>query len=279
MVFDNLKHVNETRSNGLETTSKNENLKKEFSVLVGEDNLELRKFIVDNLKSRFYVSEAGNGKEAIECCNIDLPDIIVSDVMMPVMDGFEMCRELKSNLNFSHVPIVLLTAKTANENKVKGYNLGANGYVEKPFDFEVLLAQIESLLDHKKRIKEKFQKSIEVVPFDIVTTKVDDELLRKILAEIENSFLDRNFSVRNLAAVCGMSTSNLNKKLKALTGKTSNGFVRSVRLKKAASLLVTGRYSVTDVTYEVGFSDLKYFRQSFKEEFDMSPSEYKKRNK
>lgn len=285
MIFDEKEISNHFNKSDLlvpkmfEEDSTSDDLKREYSILVVEDNVEMRKFIVENLERYYIVYQAENGKDAIENCKKNVPDIIVSDVMMPVMDGFEMCKSLKLNIHFSHIPIVLLTAKTANENKIKGYSLGANAYVEKPFDFGVLIAQIRAMLNHKKMVREKFKKSIEIVPENMVTTKVDDEFLGKVLSKIEASSFNKDFSINDLALECGMSTSNLNKKLKGLTGKTTNAFVRSIRLKKAARLLQTGRYSVTDVTYEVGFSDLKYFRESFKQEFNMSPSVYKKDHK
>ncbi|WP_111708241.1 hybrid sensor histidine kinase/response regulator transcription factor [Lutibacter citreus] len=247
-------------------------------VLIVEDNIELRKFIVNNLNEYYIIVEAENGEEGLKQCEINFPDLIVSDVMMPKMDGFEMCKTLKQDVNYSHIPIVLLTAKTATQDKVKGYTLGANAYVEKPFDLEVLKAQIDSLLRNKKQLQEKFKNVIDIEPSEFSMTKVDDALLTKILQKIESKISDKDLTVQYLALECGMSQTILNKKLKALSGKTTNAFIRSVRLKRAAKLLSTGNYSVSDVTYEVGFSDLKYFRNSFKEEFSISPSDFKRKN-
>nr|WP_245891735.1 helix-turn-helix domain-containing protein [Flavobacterium faecale] len=202
----------------------------------------------------------------------------MSDVMMPKMDGFELCKAIKTDVDLSHIPVVLLTAKTSDDNKVKGYSLGANAYVEKPFNLEVLKAQLDTLIKNRKLLQEKFRNTIDIEPSEFSTTKVDDNLLTKILEIVESKLTDETLNVQFIASECGLSQANLNKKLKALTGKSTAAFIRSIRLKRAAKLLSTGRYSVSDVTYEVGFTDLKYFRNSFKEEFLVSPSDFKRNN-
>ncbi|AWG22769.1 hypothetical protein FFWV33_15155 [Flavobacterium faecale] len=198
--------------------------------------------------------------------------------MMPKMDGFELCKAIKTDVDLSHIPVVLLTAKTSDDNKVKGYSLGANAYVEKPFNLEVLKAQLDTLIKNRKLLQEKFRNTIDIEPSEFSTTKVDDNLLTKILEIVESKLTDETLNVQFIASECGLSQANLNKKLKALTGKSTAAFIRSIRLKRAAKLLSTGRYSVSDVTYEVGFTDLKYFRNSFKEEFLVSPSDFKRNN-
>lgn len=194
------------------------------------------------------------------------------------MDGFELCKAIKTDVDLSHIPVVLLTAKTSDDNKVKGYSLGANAYVEKPFNLEVLKAQLDTLIKNRKLLQEKFRNTIDIEPSEFSTTKVDDNLLTKILEIVESKLTDETLNVQFIASECGLSQANLNKKLKALTGKSTAAFIRSIRLKRAAKLLSTGRYSVSDVTYEVGFTDLKYFRNSFKEEFLVSPSDFKRNN-
>ena len=257
--------------------AENENNIKKQTLLIVEDNIELRKFVVNSLSSRYTIFEAENGEEGIEQCKKHFPDLIISDVMMPKMDGFEMCKTIKTTIDLSHIPIILLTAKTSSDNKVKGYSLGANAYVEKPFNLEVLKAQIETLIKNKELLQQKFKSTLEIEPSEFSTTKVDDKLLTKILEIVESKITDEVLTVQFIASECGMTQTVLNKKLKALTGKTSAAFIRSIRLKRAAKLLSTGRYSVSDVTYEVGFTDLKYFRNCFKNEFSVSPSEYKKK--
>ncbi|WP_342748676.1 response regulator [Flavobacterium faecale] len=222
--------------------------------------------------------EAENGEEGLAQCKQFIPDLVISDVMMPKMDGFELCKAIKTDVDLSHIPVVLLTAKTSDDNKVKGYSLGANAYVEKPFNLEVLKAQLDTLIKNRKLLQEKFRNTIDIEPSEFSTTKVDDNLLTKILEIVESKLTDETLNVQFIASECGLSQANLNKKLKALTGKSTAAFIRSIRLKRAAKLLSTGRYSVSDVTYEVGFTDLKYFRNSFKEEFLVSPSDFKRNN-
>ncbi|WP_066631388.1 hybrid sensor histidine kinase/response regulator transcription factor [Labilibacter marinus] len=248
------------------------------TILIVEDNVELRSFVKESLSGIYKVIEAENGEAGLELCKEQNPDIIVSDVMMPKMDGFEMCKAIKDDVAVSHTPIILLTAKTSSEHKIKGYSLGADAYVSKPFNFEVLKAQIENLLAKRENLKGAFHKKVDVSPTEVATTSMDEKFLTKILSIIEDKIGDSEFTVEELASEYGISKVILNRKLKALTGKTAKIFIRSIRLKRAAQLLSTGRYSVADVTYEVGFSDLKYFRTCFKTEFSISPSDFKKQH-
>jgi len=248
-----------------------------IKLLVVEDNFELREYVVDNLESKYEVLQAKNGKEGLEICKEYNPDLIVSDVMMPIMDGFEMCEAIKADESISHIPIILLTAKNLSEHKVKGYSLGADAYVSKPFDMDVLLAQIDAIIEKRSLIINTFDKKIEVTPTDIASTSMDEKFLAKIISIIESKIDEPLFTVEELASEYGISKVIMNRKLKALTGKTAKIFIRTIRLKRAAQLLSLGRYTVAEVTYEVGFSDLKYFRTCFKTEFSLSPSEYKKK--
>ncbi|WP_430934621.1 hybrid sensor histidine kinase/response regulator transcription factor [Saccharicrinis sp. 156] len=246
------------------------------TLLIVEDNNELRSFIKESLSDEYIVIEAENGEEGLEKCKQDNPDLIVSDVMMPKMDGFEMCKTIKEDVDVSHTPIILLTAKTSSEHRVKGYSLGADAYVSKPFDLEVLKVRIENLLKKREEARKNFSQKVEVTPTEVATTSMDERFLAKILRIIESKIGDSELTVEELASEYGISKVILNRKLKALTGMTAKVFIRSIRIKRAAQLLTTGRYSVADVTYEVGFSDLKYFRTCFKNEIGLSPSDYKR---
>ncbi|WP_347840694.1 two-component regulator propeller domain-containing protein [uncultured Draconibacterium sp.] len=252
---------------------------KKNKVLVVEDNFELRSFIKDSLKDKFEVHCAENGKEGLEKVHEINPDVVVSDIMMPAMNGFELCETIKTDENISHIPVVLLTAKSNAENRVKGYNLGADGYISKPFNIEVLEARIQNLIESREKLRKKLRGTISVEPSEVTTTSMDEKFLKRILKIIEENIPNSDFTVEQLASDYGMSQIVLNKKLKALTGLTAKAFIRNIRMKRAAQLFKTGNYSVTDVTYEVGFSDLKYFRNCFKDEFGMSPSEYIKAHK
>ena len=251
----------------------------EYTLLIVEDNLELLAFLTDAFKDYYNVHHAINGVEGLEMAEKYDIDIIVSDISMPLKDGFELCREIKTNERISHIPIILLTAKTSSEDSIKGFQLGADAYVSKPFDLNVLEAQIAGVLRNRSELKLRFNKAIDINPSEVTTTSADERFLKKLLIIIEENISNYEFTVEQLAKVYGMPQVNINKKLKSLTGQTANAFIRNVRLKRACQLLKTGRYTVADVTYEVGFSDLKYFRSCFKKEFNLNPSEYLKQER
>ena len=199
--------------------------------------------------------------------------------MMPIMSGFQLCEQIKTDEKISHIPVILLTAKATAENRIKGYNLGADGYISKPFSIEVLQARIQNLIESREKLRTEMRTTISLQPSEVTTTSMDEKFLQKILKIVEENIPNSDFTVEQLASEYGMSQIVLNKKLKGLTGMTAKAFIRNIRLKRAAQLFATGNYSVTDVTYEVGFSDLKYFRTCFKDEFGASPSEYIKKHK
>lgn len=195
------------------------------------------------------------------------------------MNGFELCETIKLDEKISHIPVILLTAKSSTENRIKGYNLGADGYISKPFSIEVLEARIQNLIESREKLRNKIRTTITVEPSEVTTTSMDEKFLKRILRIIEANISDPHFSVNQLASEYGMSQTIFHKKMKSLCGQTPKAFIRSIRLKRAAQLLATAKYAVADVTYEVGFQDIKYFRNCFKEEMGMLPTEYKKQHK
>ena len=248
-------------------------------VLLVEDNFELRRFIKDSLKNTYKIAFAENGKEGLEK-TIELnPDIVVSDIMMPVMNGFKLCEALKSDEQISHIPVILLTAKSSSENRIKGYNVGADGYISKPFSLEVLEARIQNLIESREQLRGKLRKTITVEPSEVTSTSMDEKFLQRVLRIIEENISDPHFSVKQLCTEYGMSQTVFNKKMKSLAGQTPKAFIRSMRIKRAAQLFAKNKYSVADVTYEVGFQDVKYFRNCFKEELGMLPTEYIKQHR
>lgn len=253
--------------------------KKKHTVLLVEDNFELRKFVQDSLSYKYKILVADNGQEGLEKINEFDPTIVVSDIMMPIMNGFELCEKIKTEESISHIPVVLLTAKSTAENRVEGYNKGADGYIAKPFSIEVLEARIENLILSREKLRNKLRTTITVEPSEVTTTSMDEKFLKRILRIIEENLSDPDFSVTQLANEYGMSQNVFHKKLKGISGQTPKAFIRSIRLKRAAQLFSTAKYSVADVTYEVGFLDTKYFRNCFKEEFGLLPTEYIKRHK
>ncbi len=262
--------------NGYEPDEDIQVSKLKSTLLVVEDNEELRHFLIDSFRADYNVLEAENGELGLELALEHNPDLIISDIKMPVKDGFELCEGIKGDERLSHIAVILLTAKTSSEDTIRGYETGADAYIPKPFDFEILAAQVKSIIHSRHKMRNKLRGSIEVIPSEVTTTSMDEKFLSRMLKIIEEHISDFDFTVEKLSDLCGMSQINMNKKLKSLTGETTNVFIRNIRLKRAAQLLKTGRYSVADITYEVGFSDLKYFRTCFKKEFGHSPSDYSK---
>lgn len=249
-----------------------------LKVLVVEDNEDMRFYVKENLKEHYIVYHAKDGKDGLEKALDKIPDIIVSDVMMPVMDGLELCLSVKNDARISHIPIILLTARTTETQQLEGFEVGADDYLPKPFNINILKHRINNLLkrrlDNHKKINTK--KVIELASQDI--TPLDEKILRKVIAYIENNISSIDLTVEMLSREIGMSSVYLNKKLNALVGKSSSELIRSIRLKYAAELLEKGGLMVAEVAYEVGFNNPKYFSRHFKDEFGVLPTEYQKRH-
>jgi signal transduction histidine kinase/ligand-binding sensor domain-containing protein/DNA-binding response OmpR family regulator len=248
-------------------------------ILLVEDNDDFRFYLKDNLKSKYSIIEAADGKEGIAKAIASLPDLIVSDVMMPEIDGFELCRQLKSNISTSHIPIILLTARMADNKRIEGYETGADDYITKPFNFEILESRMYNLISQRERIKNSFQKHFKIEPGEIGITSLDEKLINKALKLVEQNISDAEFSVEKLSRELGMSRVHLYKKLTALTGKTPIEFIRIMRLKRAAQFLEKSQLTVAEIAYEVGFNDPRYFSRYFKTEFGVLPSMYVKEKK
>ncbi|MDR6781558.1 ligand-binding sensor domain-containing protein/CheY-like chemotaxis protein/AraC-like DNA-binding protein [Pedobacter africanus] len=244
------------------------------TLLIVEDNPEIRDFVKASLKPFYHILEAEDGGRGAEIAFEKIPDIIVSDVMMPVMDGLELCRTLKTDPRTSHIPIILLTARSGNIHEVSGLKTGAEAYITKPFSIDVLQLNIKNLLSLQANMRRKFSQQITLQPSNILIESTDEEFLNKIMGIIENNFSVDDFNVNILAAEVGMSTPILYKKIKTLTGLTVNNFIKSVRLKRAAQLLKQDAYTVYEVAYMVGFSDSKYFSKEFVKQFGRTPSDY-----
>ena len=243
-------------------------------VLLVEDNDDFRFYLKDNLKSSYDILEAGNGTKGISAAISNLPDLIVSDVMMPETDGIELCRQLKSNKNTSHIPIILLTARMTEQKKLEGFETGADDYITKPFSFEMLVSRMNNLIEQRERIRDSFQKHLKIEPGEIGITSLDEKLIAKALKLVEENMGNPEFSVEKLSRELGMSRVHLYKKLTALTGKTPIEFIRIMRLKRAAQLLGKSQLTVSEIAYEVGFNDPRYFSRYFKTEFGVLPSQY-----
>lgn len=246
------------------------------SLLVVEDDGEMQTFIVNKLKKTYRVWRAFNGKEALELLDKEKIDIVVTDVMMPVMDGLQLCSEIKSNLHYSHIPVIMLTAKTGLQAKIEGLEVGADAYVEKPFSTEHLLVQISNLLSNRNTVKESFARSPYIKTGSIALTKADEDFLAKVTEVIHKNMADVQFNVDFLADALSMSRSSLHRKIKGISELTPNDFILLVRLKKAAEYLQEGLYRINEVCFVVGFSSSSYFSKCFKKQFGVSPKDFLK---
>ena len=241
-------------------------------ILVVEDNKELRKFIVDYLSDTYKVYEAEDGLKGLLLCRQIKPMLCISDVKMPVKDGFEFCVELKKDDLISHIPVILLTALSDNENQIKGYKLGADAYVAKPFDPLLLKIQIQNIIKSRLDLKAKFSEEVESKINILSHSPVDEVFINKLSLLIEENIQNPDLKIDFLCKEMGTSSSKLYRKIKELTNLSPNEFVRTLRLKKSAQLLKTKEYNVSEVSDIVGFNDPLYFSRCFKKQFGFSPS-------
>ena len=242
-------------------------------VLIVEDNNDLRRFIYETLEKEYKVIEAANGKEGYEKAIAEIPDLIISDVMMPLMDGFKMTEKLKNNSHTSHIPVVLLTAKAGQQHKVEGLETGADDYLNKPFDAKELTVRIQNLIQQRKLLRRKFAGEIILKPSEIAVTSADEKYLTSVMQAIEKNMSDEDFGVEELAKEVAMSRSQLHRKLIALTNQAPSEVLRSTRLLRAKELLQKKYATPSEVAYKVGFSSHTYFSKCFKDEFGISPGE------
>ena len=246
------------------------------TLLIVEDNADIRSYLRENLQANYLIEEAADGVTGLEKALNNTPDLVIADISMPHMDGIEMCGKIKSDIQTSHIPVILLTARTSLIFKIDGLETGADDYITKPFNMRLLATRIKNLIDSRNKLKEKFAHNYDLSPSGLVMNSLDEQFLSQIKFVVEKHIDDSGFSVEQLAVGLFMSRMQLYRKIKALTGKSPNTIIRAFRLKRAAQLLETGQYNVSDVTYMVGYNDLKTFREQFKKEFGVSPSEYEK---
>jgi signal transduction histidine kinase/ligand-binding sensor domain-containing protein/DNA-binding response OmpR family regulator len=243
-------------------------------LLLVEDNEDFRFYLKDNLRLNYVIIEASNGKQALQKAIASVPDLVVSDIMMPEMNGIDFCRKLKSDRHTSHIPVILLTARTSDEQKLEGFDTGANDYITKPFNFEILQSRIRNLLVQRENSQKAFQKHMDVKASDIHITSLDEKMIQNAIRIVEDHIADPDFSVEELSREMAMSRVHLYKKLLSLTGKSPIEFIRTIRLQRAAQLLEKSQLTVAEVAYQVGFNNPKYFTKYFKDHFNMLPSVY-----
>lgn len=249
------------------------------TVLVAEDNEQFRTFMKDLLRQEFTVLTAADGQEGLAMAREYGPDLIISDVMMPHMDGYAFCRAVKDDVQCCHIPLILLTAKNSSESRSGAYEAGADSFIAKPFDIDVLHSRIRQLLEQRERRLASFRKGTHINPKEITITNLDEKLIQKALECIEKNMDNTGYNVEALSADMGIERSSLYRKMQAIVGQTPTDFMRSIRLKCAAQLLESGQYSVQEISWMVGFNTPRYFSSYFKEMFGMTPSAYAVRHR
>lgn len=244
-------------------------------LLIVEDNADLRFYLRENLEDRFHVWEAGNGEEGLSKAQELIPDLVITDVMMPKMDGYTFSKRLKSDEKTSHIPIIVLTAKAEEADKIAGLEIGVDDYLLKPFSPHELRARVRNLIETRRRLRERFSQAPLIKPSEVTVTAVDQKFLERLKAIIEAGMEDESFDLPTLSAKAGLSERQLERKLKALIGQTPNQLIRSMRLHRAKQLLEQNAGTVSEIAYMVGFNNIPYFSKAFREAFGKPPSEMK----
>jgi signal transduction histidine kinase/DNA-binding response OmpR family regulator len=248
-------------------------LKDAKTILLVEDHDDLRKFLETNLCETYNILQAVNGREGIDLACKQLPDMIITDVMMPEVDGIEMSKSLKNNENTSHIPIIMLTAKASEQSKIEGLETQVDDYLTKPFSIKELLVRIKNILAIREKLREKYNRSITVTPSEITTNSIDEQFISRILKVVEENMNDTEFSVEMLCNKAGVSRTTLHKKLKSLLDQSATEFINSIRVKRAAQLIKKKAGNISEIAFDVGFNNLSYFTKVFKKHIGVTPSE------
>lgn len=267
---------NEDDDSSVEEHKKGIRPKTKYHILVVEDEDEIRQYMNEELSSDYKILSASNGKEALEIILKNKPDLVISDIMMPEMDGITLSRKVKQNININHIPIILLTAKSKTEDRLEGLEIGADAYIVKPFNTEELKQTINNLIANRERLKSKYsgkqQPDDKIAKIELKSS--DEILIEKIMKIVNENIANPQLNVEMLADNVGMSRVHMHRKLKELTNQSARDFIRGIRLKQAATLLSEKKLSVSEVAYATGFSNLSHFSNSFKEFYGVSPTEY-----
>ena len=247
-------------------------------LLVVEDHFDLRNFICEQLEDDYSIIEAEDGEKGLALAEELIPDLVISDIMMPKMDGYRLCKEIKTNIKTNHIPVILLTAKAALESKLEGLETGADDYLIKPFNTDELKARVRNLILIRQQMREKFRSEMVLRPAEVIVPSNQKVFIENLTRIIEAYIDDERFSVEQLSKEMGMSRSQLHRKVKALTNQSPNEFIRSYRLQRAAELIRKQAGNFAEIAYKVGFSSQAYFTKLFQDMFGKTPSEYKKQN-
>lgn len=266
-------YLSHHESKGLKKGYATEQIKN--TLMIVEDNEEINDFLYEHFQDQFKVVRVKNGRAAVEKMDKYVPDVILSDVMMPEMDGIELCKALKHNIKTSHIPIILLTAKTSIENKLEGLDVGADAYVTKPFSVKELELRIKNLLTSRNSLRKHFQQFGNIEGAELTLNNKDEDLLLKLTKIVKDNLDDSSFNITRFTKEAGVSRTLLHLKLKKLVDLSASEFIKTIRLKKACDLLTQTDLSISQVAYKVGFAEANYFSRSFKEKFEQNPSEYR----
>ncbi len=271
--YPNAIHVKTAQEETIPPTEKKDKEKKDL--LVVEDNDDIRSYIAEAFSDSFNVITATDGKDGMDKAISQIPDVIISDIMMPVMDGIEMCERLKTDVRTSHIPIILLTAKDTDNDKTEGYEHGADSYITKPFSIKMLKSRVDNLLENRDKAAQYFtsdnyRKELAVSS----VSQMDKEFMKKVFETIDKYVKDEKVNINDIASEMNMSYSTLNRKLKALAGKTANELVRKTKMRHAEQMLLSGKYNINETMMAVGYNSRTAFRDAFKAEYDVTPSRY-----
>jgi DNA-binding response OmpR family regulator len=243
-------------------------------ILIVEDNQELRDYLAGFLSKEYKVYTATDGLEGLERCKAKNPDLIISDVMMDNMDGLQFCKTVKATPEISHIPVILMTALASVENKMEGYKTGADDYITKPFEPELLKIRIHNVLENLGKIKAEFGKNETVGLKELTISKIDEEFMNTVLDLLNQNLDNADFDIDCFSKSLGVSSSQLYRKMKGVAGVSPNEFIRTYRLRKAAKMITETNLSISEIAYKVGFNDSLYFSKCFKKQFGTSPSKY-----
>jgi DNA-binding response OmpR family regulator len=243
-------------------------------LLIVEDTEDVRIYIRGLLQNDYQIEEAVDGQDGFEKAMKSIPDLIISDVMMPRIDGFALCEKLKTGERTSHIPVILLTARASEASKLEGLEIGADAYLVKPFNAKELQIRVKKLIKQRQKLRERFSRDITLSPKEISITSADERFLNRALEVIEKHMSDSEFGVNVFGKEVGMSHSHLHRKIKALTNQSPVELIRSIRLKRAANLLKQKYGNISEVAYATGFNSPTYFSDCFQKQFGKSPSAF-----
>jgi len=243
-------------------------------LLIVEDNSDVRKYIISHLEEDYRIQNAVDGEDGLQEALKHIPDLIISDIMMPKMDGFKLCEKLKTDERTSHIPVILLTAKATSKDKTEGYETGADDYIMKPFDANVLKARVKNLIEQRRKLREHFKKEGLIELEDKEITSIDKKFLEKTVKIINEHLSDTSFGVESFASELAMGRTSLHKKIVALVGEPPSELIKRIRLSKAGILLKNKLVNISEVALEGGFNNPAYFSECFKKQFGVTPSQY-----